>query len=158
MTRAGNLWSSLGGLRSRLQADESGLAAVELALVLPFLLLMLAGLIDASRLISENMQVQSAAQAGADHALRHGWSEPDVRQAIVGAASIGVAADPAPRLMKACVSGTEIVETAAAICPTGEPPGDYVVASARAAFEPLFPWPGILLPQTLSTSIVARIA
>ena len=152
-----NLPGRVARLGARLKSDESGLAAVELALVLPFLVLLLAGLVDVSRMVSRNMEVQSAAQAGVDHALRHGWNEPEVREAIVGATATPVAADPAPRLIKGCVSGSTVVETNAPTCATGEPAGDYVAVSASAAFEPLLPWPGIALNRSLSASIVSRI-
>ena len=152
-----NLSRRIARAGARLKSDESGLAAVELALVLPFLVLLLAGLVDVSRMVSRNMEVQSAAQAGVDHALRHGWSDSGVRQAIVGATAIPVTADPAPRLIKGCVSGSTIVETTSATCAAGEPAGDYVAVSARAEFEPLLPWPGIAVNDTLSASIVSRI-
>jgi Flp pilus assembly protein TadG len=46
--------------------DREGAAAVEAALVMPLLLLLMAGLIDGSRAIVQSMQVSAAAQAGAD--------------------------------------------------------------------------------------------
>ena len=144
-------------LLARLWGDRSGLAAVELALVLPFLILTLAGLVDYSRLILTEMQVRSAAQAGADYALQHGWNEAGVLHSVTGASSLAINADPAPRVLKGCVSGTNIAETSESTCPSGAAAGEYVMASAWAPFETLMPWPGLALPDTVSASAMTRV-
>lgn len=141
----------------RIMQDVRGLAAVELALLLPILVLFLAGVIDFSRLASQRMQVRAAAQAGADYALRKGWNESAVASAITVSTKLKVEAQPSPRLMKACLSGSEIVETSTDSCPTGEKPGSYVLGSARAAFTPLMPWPGVVLPSSIEGSAFARV-
>ena len=141
----------------RLSADKRGLAAVEFAFVLPILALVLAGLIDFSRLASQRMQIRSAAQAGADYSLRYGWDEAAVRQSITAATKLSVSADPAPRLIRVCLSGAEIVETATETCPSGAKPGSYVIASARTSFKALMPWPGIIVPDVIQGSAFARV-
>lgn len=143
-------------LSRQLAAERRGAVAVEFAFLLPVLLMMLAGLVDMSRLMSQQMQVQSAAQAGAAYTLAKGWNQAAVAQAIVDATSLPVAAEPAPRTLSACVSGTDIVETTAALCPSGEAPGKYALASARVPFRPLIPWPGVLVPQAIEGSALVR--
>lgn len=141
----------------RLALDKTGVAAVEFAFVLPILALVLAGLIDFSRLASQRMQVRAAAQAGADSALRYGWDEAAVRQSIIGSTSLPASAEPGPRLVFGCLSGAQIVETVAETCPSGAKSGTYVIASAQASFKPFMPWPGIVVPALIQGSAFARI-
>src|SRR5690606_33144371 len=60
--------------RLGLLRDAQGVAAVEFALVLPLLLLLLAGLTDVSRAILTSLWLKAAAQAGGDYAASRGWS------------------------------------------------------------------------------------
>ena len=50
----------------RLIRNESGVAAIELAIILPLLLLMFCGMIDASTLLSDNRRLSYSANAVAD--------------------------------------------------------------------------------------------
>jgi Flp pilus assembly protein TadG len=141
----------------RLRADQRGAAAVEFAMLLPVLLLMLAGLIDVTRLISHTMQVKAAAQAGADFAQVRGWKPTEIAAAVTGATQLAVSATPAPTMAAACVSGQSIVATAAATCSAGGPPGRFVTVAAQAAFRPLIPWPKILMPGAIKAQAMVRI-
>lgn len=138
--------------------DNRGLAAVEFAFVLPILAILLAGLIDFSRLASQRMQVRAAAQAGADYVLRAGWDEAAVRRSITGSTSLPTSAEPGPRFVLACLAGTEIIETTAETCTNGTKSGTYVITSARASFKALMPWPGIAVPNTIDGSAFARVS
>lgn len=142
---------------ARLLRDRRGAAAVEFALLMPVLFLLLAGLIDVSRLITQSMQVRAAAQAGADHAQRHGWNEAAVRAAVTSATPLEVAADPAPQVVTACVEAQAIAPTTAATCAAGGKPGTFVRVAARAPFKSLMPWPGFALPSALTGQAVVRI-
>ena len=53
-----------------LGADRGGAAAIEAALVMPMLLVSMAGLIDGSRALMQSMQVRNAAHAGTPRARR----------------------------------------------------------------------------------------
>ena len=53
--------------------DRSGAAAVEFALLMPVLMLLLLGLADFATLASRTLQVEAAARTGANYARRHGW-------------------------------------------------------------------------------------
>lgn len=149
--------SSMTCLFAQLRGDRSGAAATEFALLFPLLALLLAGIIDFSRLISQRMQVQAAAQAGADYAIRHGWNGPAIAGTIARTSPNAIAADPAPRLVSACLSGTEIVETVTATCSSGLFTGKYVLATARASFTPLMPWPGLVVPDTIVGTALTRV-
>jgi Flp pilus assembly protein TadG len=145
-------------LPSQLLASRDGSAAVEFALLAPMLILILVGLADVSQLISQTMQVRAAAQAGADWAQRHGWDQTRVQAAVTTATTLkSVAATPAPTRMRACVSGGQITETTAANCAPGVAAGEFVNVAATAPFKGLLPWPGIVLPKTLSATALVRV-
>lgn len=140
----------------RIKSERDGAVAVEFAFVLPILLLMIAGLIDGSRFIVQQMQVESAAQAGAAQVMSKGWNEAAVIQAITGATSLPVGAEPAPRLISACLSADSLVEISGSTCPSGEAAGKYVLASARVAFDPLMPWPDLVFPAVIEGAAQVR--
>lgn len=63
-----------------------GGAAIEFALVSPFLLGLLVPLADLGAYVYYNMELQLAAQAGAEYAARHGWDPTGIQNAIITAA------------------------------------------------------------------------
>jgi Flp pilus assembly protein TadG len=152
-----HLARTAAGRLARLRADIGGAAAVEFAMLLPVLLLMLAGLIDVTRLISHTMQVKAAAQAGADFAQVRGWKPDEIAGAVTAATQLTVSASPAPAMATACVSGQSIVQTTATTCTAGGPPGRFVTVAAQSPFQPLIPWPGISMPGTVKAQAVVRI-
>ncbi len=80
----------LGRLMSRtlrrLRDARSGAAAVEFALVAPFLLGLMVPLADLGAYIYDYMEIQLAAQAGGEYAARHGWDPTGIQNAILAAA------------------------------------------------------------------------
>lgn len=146
---------ALQGAVRRLWADRRGSAAVEFALLLPVLLLLLAGLVDTSRLISHSTQIRAAAQAGADHARKWGWDSSGIVTAVTAATRLETA--PEPRFAKACLEGGGIVETSAPLCASGQSPGRYVFVRATAPFTALFPWPAVIVPSQVAAEAMVRV-
>jgi Flp pilus assembly protein TadG len=140
-----------------LGADRRGVAAVEFALIAPVLCLLVAGLIDGSRLIVQTMQVKAAAQAGADYARKNGWDAAAISNAVTSATSITVNASPAPAQTTACVSGMVIAPTAGATCAAGGTPGKFITVAAQAPFASIMPWPGLSQPTTVAAQSVVRL-
>ena len=130
---------------------------MEFALVAPVIVLLLAGLIDGSRLIVANMEVKAAAQAGADFARINGFNAQAIEGAVASGTSLAVNATPAPSLETACVSGLTITQTVQTICPNGGVTGAYVTVSAQAPFTTLMPWPGVSSPTTVSAQSLVRL-
>jgi Flp pilus assembly protein TadG len=140
-----------------LRADRRGVAAVEFALIAPALCLLVAGLIDGSRLIVQTMQVKAAAQAGADYARKNGWDAAGISNAVTSATSITVTVSPAPVQTTACVSGMTIAPTAGGACAAGGAPGNFITVAAQAPFSPIMPWPGLSQPAAVSAQAVVRL-
>src|SRR5438552_2784857 len=68
----------------RLKRDQSGSSAAEFALVLPLLLVLLFGIIDAGRWIWTYNQAEKAAQMGARMAIVTDMIEPGIGTGYVG--------------------------------------------------------------------------
>lgn len=141
----------------RLAGDQTGATAVEFALLAPLLLLLLAGLIDVSRLIGVKLQAQAAAQAGADYARLRGWDAQAVAQAVTAATPLAAAASPAPQLANACVAAGQLTAVPSGPCPDGSPAARIATVSAQAPFKALLPWPGVLMPGVVSAKAVVRL-
>jgi len=144
-------------LVSRLAQDRRGATAVEFALVLPLLALIVAGLIDVSRLVLAKLQVQAAAQAGADYAQRRGWDLAGISAAVGAATPLAAAAAPAPQPSTACVVSGALASTTAALCANGRRPARFATVSAQASFRALAPWPGFVMPSLVTGQAVVRL-
>ena len=133
------------GPMAALSKDVAGTAAIEFVFVIPFLLLGAIGCFDYSIGIYRQMQVESAAQAGAQYAVLHGYDSYLISHAVTGATSYtAVTASPAPTQYCGCASGTAVVAaTCGSPCANGVDAGTYVTVSASATYATLVSYPGI---------------
>jgi len=132
---------------------------VELALLAPVLLLILAGLIDTSRLAIQSMQVRAAAQAGADYALARNYDSAAIQAAVRDATPLDVSGSPAPTQTWGCVGPDRAIipSQPQGTCASGRMAGEFVTVRAQAPFRPLMPWPALALPSELRAQAVVRI-
>ena len=65
--------------------DESGNAVVEFALIVPVLLIMVLGLVDAGRAIGANVRLGNGVTAGLRYALSDGYATADIQAAALTA-------------------------------------------------------------------------
>jgi len=70
----------------RLRGDRRGAAAVEFAMMAPFLLGLMVPIADLGTYVYDSMQLQLAAQAGAEYAARHDWDPNGILAAMQNAA------------------------------------------------------------------------
>lgn len=142
-----------------LPGDRRGSLAVELALLAPVLLLILAGLVDTSRLVIQSMQVRAAAQAGADYALARQYDAAAIQAAVRDATPLDVSGSPAPTQTWGCVGPDRAIAASQprGTCPSGRTAGEFVTVRAQAAFRPLMPWPEIALPAELRAEAMVRV-
>jgi Flp pilus assembly protein TadG len=138
--------------------QRRGSAAIELALLAPPLFLMAIGTADYGFCLYQQMEVQNAAQAGAEYARKHGFSASGISGAIAGATPLSVTASPAPAQSCGCPSGTSITSaTCGTTCASGAAAGTYVTANAQATYTTIVPYPGIADSFTLTASSTVRI-
>ena len=93
-----------------------------------------------------NMQVQTAAQVGAQYAVNHGKSAFDanaISNAVLSATSTtGITASPAPVEFCACPSGTTLTTAACGtVCADGTGAGTYARVSASRTHTVVVPYP-----------------
>jgi Flp pilus assembly protein TadG len=150
------------GLAVALLADRSGAAAVELALLLPTMVMLVIGMVDVGALAYQQMQVTAAAHAGALWALQNATSGGNVNltsvsAAVTGSTGLTVTADPAPTRFTACVSGGAVTATTGSSCASGGTPRWYVQVNAQASVSPIIAWATITTPTTLKATALVRI-
>jgi Flp pilus assembly protein TadG len=139
--------------------DGRGVAAVEFALATPLLATLLTVLVDFGFGFYEKMQVEDAAQAGAQYALLYGWDSPAIQNAVTSATTLsGLTATPGPTKTCGCPSGTSVTSAGCgSTCANGLPAGTYVTVNAHATYTPIISYPVMGSTVTLSAQSVVRI-
>jgi hypothetical protein len=105
------------------------------------------------------MQVETAAQAGAQFAKVHGFNAVAIKAAVADATSTnGLAASPAPVSFCGCPSGTGLSHAACGtLCRDGTRAGQYCKVSASRTYSSLVPYPWMLPRYTQTASATVRI-
>jgi Flp pilus assembly protein TadG len=147
------------------QDGTGGSLAVEFALILPTLILMMIGTADFGMGFYRKMQVQDAAQAGAQWATANSsFDSTKISTAVTSATSFsGIAASPAPHQDCGCAASTGVTfngDTApfcSSRCPDTTVAGTYVTASATATYTTMLSYPGIPARFTFPAQTTVRI-
>jgi len=153
------------GLRQRLvrlaglTSAKGGSAALEFALATPLLVALLVPVADLGLAFAQQIQVQQAAQAGAQYALLHGWNSSAISNAVTAATNLpGISAAPAPTESCGCPTGTTIsAATCASTCANGETAGTYVFVNAQSAYTPVLPYSVLGSGVTLTAQATVRV-
>jgi Flp pilus assembly protein TadG len=143
----------------RLLRQPSGNAAIEFALIAPFLMAVLIGVVDLGTALYKRMEVVNAAHAGAQYAVVKGWDSTAIQNAVTAATSLAsISASPAPMKSCGCANGMAIaIATCGSACPSGAVASTYVTVSAQAPYTPLFIQPWLGGPTTLTAQSMVRI-
>jgi TadE-like protein len=171
-----NAWALAVRRRAaRLVAARHGTAALEFAMIWPFLVGMLVPLADLGEYAYEKMQLQAAAQAGAEYASQQGFIPAAVENAITSASSLPAAAnltvlpspfDVAHAEFCGCASGTGFSQTwppgqcpnPRPTCANGAIAGVYITVGASAQYTPIsglkYPF---LSSQVITASSIVRV-
>ncbi len=146
-------------VQSFLCKDARGATAVEFAIISPILILMTLMTVDVGLGFYRNMQVQNAAQAGAQYAVLHGFDQTKISSAISAATSNStITASPAPVQFCGCPSASGISALdCESSCPSGSTPGTYVTTSAQSTYYTVFSYPVIRDHVTLTAQSTLRI-
>ena len=156
---AASLRSSLRCLASGSDEGIAGVSAVEFAIIAPVFVLATICTIDLGAGFYRKMQVQNAAQVGAQFAALHGFDSNNIENAITSATAFaGIAASPAPTQFCGCASDSGIgVIDCASKCPSGLSPGSYVTASAQATYNTILPYPLLPSSYTFNAQSILRV-
>jgi Flp pilus assembly protein TadG len=137
----------------------AGNAAVEFALIVPLLVLLAIGCFDFSMGIYRKMQVDDAAQVGAQYAVVHGYDSAKISNVVVNATSFaGISASPAPTQFCGCPSAAGLTVVACnSICSNGLTSGAYVTVSSSGTYNTILSYPMIPSSFTLTGQGTVRL-
>ena len=136
---------------------QRGQSLVELALVLPLLLLLLVGVLEIGRFAYYDILVANAARAGAQYGSQSLTAAADVDGISTAAKNDGLASlTVTPSLLCGCSAGS------LGTCPTGNVcanPLVYIqVTASETDFKSLFSYPGLPATMTLSSTVTMRVS
>ena len=138
--------------------EPSGIAAIEFAVVAPLLVMMFICLTDLGLGIYTNMQVDSAAQYGAQYALTSGYDPDAITSAVKDSSEIS-GLDVAPSTFCGCpgANGVVALPTCNAKCNDGFAAGTFVRVSVSHAYATLLPYPGLPSSFALNAQSTVRL-
>jgi Flp pilus assembly protein TadG len=144
----------------------AGAALVEFAICTPLFVALLIGSMDFGLYIFQQMEVEHAAQAGAQYiiasmASQNGYTSSNASSAVTHATSFTqISASPAPSQFCGCPSSTGVQKLTAANCSQGHCTtgtiGTYVTVAAQATYNPIV-ISSMFATTTLSASATVRI-
>jgi Flp pilus assembly protein TadG len=136
---------------------EAGTAAVEFGLFAPLFVLLLVGLVEIGFAMFGSMQVYSAVEAGALYAVKNGWNEVGIANAVVNSTNVsGIAATPEPKEFCGCPTLAGIAEAACGTtCTGGGTVGRYIRINATLTRTTILT-SSFGLPATLTAQSIVR--
>jgi hypothetical protein len=144
-----------------------GTSAIEFALSAPLLLGLLAPVADLGLAYSQQIQLQQAAQAGAQYAALHPWhsnSITEIANAVTSATGLTLlpadpATNPAPYQECRCPDGgmIDLASCNSIRCADGEYGGYYVIVHAQLAYSPVLPYSLLGNSNKLTAQATVRV-
>lgn len=158
-TSHGRLLCSMTRRMSAAVHDRRGVAAIEFGIMIPLLSLMVVSVTDIGLALYRKMQVENAAQAGAQYAIVRGFDETGVTGAVTAATnSTTITASPKPYQFCGCPTSAGVsTVSCGAICPSGAQAGTYAMVSAQGTFYTLVNYQIVAATYTYSAQSTARL-
>jgi Flp pilus assembly protein TadG len=140
-------------------AGNSGAAAVEFAIVVPVLALVVTAVIDIGFGVHYKMQVEEAAQAGAQWAIKNGFDANAISSAVLSATNASaINASPSPATFCGCANGSSVSNiTCGTKCPSGATAGTYVTVSSQMTYNAILGYPGWPSSYNLTAQSTVRL-
>jgi Flp pilus assembly protein TadG len=168
---------------SRMAGDERGVAAVEFAIIVSVVMVALLNAVDVAKYFFERMQVENAAQMGAQSA----WATCDTTKlpattncsALSSAVSAAIQTTSLGSSVKLksgspaegyyCVNSSNVLEyvsnvsskpaNCSSVGSASDQPGNYIQVQTTYTFKPIFPGLGIgsMLPTPITASALMRL-
>ncbi|MCP3464660.1 TadE/TadG family type IV pilus assembly protein [Bradyrhizobium sp. CCGUVB23] len=154
--RSVRVWRTLlqGGIR-----DARGAAAIEFGILIPLLSLMVVSVTDIGLAVYRKMQVEGAAQVGAQYAITHGFDTTGISAAVTSATnSSSITASPGAFQFCGC-PGTAGLSTVScgSTCPSGNLAGTYATVSAQATYHTLINYQIVAPLYTFTAQATSRL-
>jgi len=132
-----------------------GVAAIEFAAIAMVFVIMMIGTADFGMGFYRKMQVQNAAQAGAQYAMVHEFSASSIssiESAVISTTAVsGIVPSPAPVQFDGCPSNTGVTSPDInSKCPDGSTAGTYVTVWAQGVYQTILPFPLLGIPDSFT--------
>ncbi|MGY3440650.1 Flp pilus assembly protein TadG [Bradyrhizobium sp. USDA 4473] len=139
--------------------DRRGVAAIEFGVMIPLLTLMVVSVTDIGLALFRKMQVENAAQAGAQYAIVRGFDTTGVSNAVIAATnSTAIMASPQPLQFCGCPTSAGIsTVSCGAVCPSGAQAGTYAMVSAQGTYYTLINYQIVATSYTYNAQSTARL-
>ncbi|MDA9430491.1 hypothetical protein XH88_01550 [Bradyrhizobium sp. CCBAU 51627] len=139
--------------------DCRGVAAIEFGIMVPLLSLMVVSVTDIGLAVYRKMQVEDAAQAGAQYAIIHGFDANGISSAVTSATnSTAITASPGPVQFYGCPTSAGVsIVSAGTICASGAQAGTYATVSAQATYYTLINYQIVAATYTYSAQSTTRL-
>ncbi len=146
-------------LFTRAAEDASGAVAIEFGILVPLLAFVVVSTLDIGFAIYRKMQVEDAAQAGAEYSIRNGFDPAAISAAVTAATNNpAITATPAPVQFCGCATGTSIsTATCGTRCPDGTQAGTYATVSAQTMYNTTLNYSVVPSNYTFSAQATARL-
>ena len=143
----------------RAAGNTGGAAAIEFGVVVPMLALMVTAVIDIGLGVHAKMQLEDAAQAGIEWAIRNGFDANKISSAVTSATNnSNITATPAPVQFCGCANGASVASaTCGAPCPGGATAGTYVTVSAQTTYNTMMNYPAVPSTYNFAMQSTARL-
>ena len=140
------------------QYTIAGVAAVEFALAMTLIIVLLLPVIDLGMAFYQKLEVEAAAQAGAHYGAISGWNSTAIQNAITTATTLPMTASPAPTESCGCPTGTTITAASCGTsCANGQNAGTYITANAQSTYTPIVPYSLLGSSVTLQATATVRV-
>ncbi|WP_247277589.1 MULTISPECIES: TadE/TadG family type IV pilus assembly protein [unclassified Bradyrhizobium] len=157
--RRRRLLDSLTGHVRAAVSDKRGVAAAEFGILIPVLSLMVVSVTDIGLALYRKMQVENAAQAGAQYAIARGFNASGISNAVRSATSAtDITASPPPVQFCGCPTSAGVsTVTCGTVCTGGAQAGTYTTVSARATYYTIIDYQIVAATYTYSAQSTARL-
>lgn len=157
--RRRRLLDSLTGHVRAAVSDKRGVAAAEFGILIPVLSLMVVSVTDIGLALYRKMQVENAAQAGAQYAIARGFDASGISNAVRSATSAtDITASPPPVQFCGCPTSAGVsTVTCGTVCTGGAQAGTYTTVSARATYYTIIDYQIVAATYTYSAQSTARL-
>src|ERR1051326_6579113 len=139
---------------------QAGTALVELAIMLPLLIVLILGAVDFGRVFDAAIELGNAVTAGAEYGSRLTTKVTDVTgiKSVVtsDAADLSGVSFPSDPTSYCTCPGSSTHVTCTSTCTGYGKPKEYVSVTANYTWTTLVPWPGITNSVALSRTVVMR--
>ena len=141
---------------NRILRSDGGFGAMELALVLPILMLLLLGMVDVSRMVATKIDLEQASQRATDFALAKRPSSSDASYLVAeAAAAANVSPDKVSVTLFLTCNGTRQANFDS-VCTSGQSPARFAEIAITDSVDTQFNWNGLAFlfgGQVLQNSI-----